>query len=127
MAEPLPPIGDQAVLFLWRVASVGAYVSMMRDRRQYRKALEVRARRGAGSRAHAIYDGSGSFAVGQRDEDRGIPEGWMLRLEQEHSTGTRSAGDRRRALQHRPAPLRDRLHRAHGLPRRPRVRDLGRA
>jgi len=43
---------------------------------QYRKALEVRPRGGAGIRVHAIYDGCWSFAAGQLEEGRAIPDGW---------------------------------------------------
>jgi hypothetical protein len=60
---PPPLLADQAVLFLWRVASVGANVSMRCDRRQYHKALEVRAGSGVGMRAHAVDDGWWSFAA----------------------------------------------------------------
>jgi hypothetical protein len=55
----------------------------------YSKALEVRSIGGArGVRIHVIWDGCWSFAVGQLEEDRGLP-GWSFRVELEHGYSTR--------------------------------------
>jgi hypothetical protein len=73
---------------------LGAYVPMARERRRYRKALEVRSIGGArGVRVHAIYDGCWSFAVGQLEDGRSIPDGWTLTVEQEHPYSTRLVVD----------------------------------
>jgi hypothetical protein len=42
-----------------------------------------------GIQAHAIYDGCWSFAAGQPDENRSIPDGWVIHVEQEHPYSTR--------------------------------------
>jgi hypothetical protein len=69
---------------------IGGYVPMRRDERCYRRALEVRSLGGArGLRAHAIYDGCWSFAAGQLEDGRSIPDGWSVRVEQEHPYSTR--------------------------------------
>jgi hypothetical protein len=68
---PPPPLADQAVLYLRMASGRRLRVDEVR-RRQYREALDVRSRGGAGIRVHAIYDGCWSFAVGQPDEARAI-------------------------------------------------------
>jgi len=67
---------------------------MARDGRHYRKAFEIRSIGGArGIRAHAIYDGCWSFAAGQLEDGRSIPDGWSITVQQEHPYSTRLVVD----------------------------------
>jgi hypothetical protein len=70
---------------------VGGYIS---GEGRYSKAIELRSDVGTvGIRVHAIYDGCWSFAAGQIDESIAIPDGWTIRVEQEHAYSTRLVVD----------------------------------
>jgi len=73
---------------------LAAYAPMRHDGRCYRKALEVRSIGGArGIRVHAIHDGCWSFAAGQLEEERSLPDGWSIAVALEHAYSTRLVVD----------------------------------